>query len=155
MTTPAKPVAHTACEKTVSHKTRKERADFLRRFFRDLSLRAGFKTPPDPRHLGQRHVQAMVNVWHQDKLKPATIQTDLSFLRGLGKWTAKHGFIRAPAFYGLELEEYQRHEAAERDKSWSANGVDIGTTMEAVFAYDPYVGAPYRAPPRRIGLEPG
>ena len=41
---------HTARAKTVSHKTRQERAQFLRRFFRDLTLRAGFKTLPDPRH---------------------------------------------------------------------------------------------------------
>ena len=34
---------HTALEKTVSHKTRQERAQFLRRFFRDLKQKAGFK----------------------------------------------------------------------------------------------------------------
>ena len=39
---------HTALEKTVSHKTRQERADFLRRFFRDLKVKAGFATVPDP-----------------------------------------------------------------------------------------------------------
>ena len=51
---------HTALEKTVSHKTRYERAHFLRRFFRELHTDAGFKLAPDPRNLGQRHVQAMV-----------------------------------------------------------------------------------------------
>src|SRR6266571_3853040 len=63
---------HTARMKTVSHKTRQERA--------------GFKTLPDPRNLGQKHIHAMVQVWREDKLKPATIQTYLSFLRGLAKW---------------------------------------------------------------------
>lgn len=66
----------------------------------------------------------MVQVWRQDKPKPATIQTYLSFLRGLAKWLGKNGFVRGPAHYGLEIDEYQRHEAAERDKSWSAQHID-------------------------------
>ena len=33
---------HTSLEKSVSHKTRQERAQFLRRFFRDLNRKAGF-----------------------------------------------------------------------------------------------------------------
>jgi site-specific recombinase XerD len=135
---------HTALTKTVSHKTRQERADFLRRFFRDLHKRAGFKTLPDPRNLGQKHIHAMVQVWREDKLKPATIQTYLSFLRGLAKWLGKNGFIRSPAHYSLEIEEYQRHEAAERDKSWSAQGVDIEALIDKVCAYDPHVGASLR-----------
>ena len=135
---------HTARMKTVSHKTRQERADFLRRFFRDLRERAGFKMLPDPRNLGQKHIHAVVQVWRKDKLKPATIQTYLSFLRGLAKWMGKNGFIRKPAHYGLELAEYQRHEAAERDKSWSAQGVDIDALIEQVCAYDAYVGASLR-----------
>ena len=73
---------HTALEKTVSHKTRQERAQFLRRFFCDLKQKAGFKTVPDPRNLGQKHIHAMVQVWQQAHLAPATIQTYLSFLRG-------------------------------------------------------------------------
>jgi site-specific recombinase XerC len=108
---------HTALEKTVSHKTRHERAMFLRRFFRDLRLKAGFKTLPDPRNLGHRHVQAMVDVWRREQLAAATVQTYLSFLRGLALWLGKPGLIREPAHYGLRVEEYQRHEAAERDRS--------------------------------------
>ena len=95
---------HTALEKTVSHKTRQERGQFLRRFFRDLKLKAGFKTVPDPRNLGQKHIHAMVQVWQQAHLAPATIQTYLSFLRGLAMWMGKHGFVRKPGHYGLSLE---------------------------------------------------
>jgi integrase len=142
---------HTARMKTVSHKTRQERAEFLRRFFRDLHERAGFKTLPDPRNIGERHIRAMVQVWRQDKLKPATIQTYLSFLRGLAKWLGKNGFVRSPAYYGLEVEEYQRHEAAERDKSWTAQGIDIDSLIEKVCAYDRHVGASLRLI-RALGL---
>ena len=51
---------HSARHKEVSFKTRQERAEFLRRFFRDLKRKAGFKTLPDPRNLGDRHVRAIV-----------------------------------------------------------------------------------------------
>jgi site-specific recombinase XerC len=132
---------HTSLEKTVSHKTRHERAQFLRRFFRDLHDKAGFKKLPDPRNLRQKHLRAMVQVWQHEHLAPATIQTYLSFLRGLGMWMGKHGFVRAPAYYGLSTEEYQRHEAAQRDKSWTAQGIDIDALLTRVFEYDRYVGA--------------
>jgi len=135
---------HTALEKTVSHKTRVERAQFLRRFFRDLKAKAGFNTVPDPRNLGQKHIHAMVQVWQQEHLAPATIQTYLSFLRGLSMWMGKHGFVRGPAHYGLNVEEYQRHEYAQRDKSWSAKGVDIDALVDRVCAFDKYVGASLR-----------
>lgn len=135
---------HTALEKTVSHKTRQERADFLRRFFRDLKLKAGFKTVPDPRNLGDRHIRAMVAVWQRERLAPATIQTYLSFLRGLALWLGKPGFIRTPAHYGLSPAEYQRHEYAQRDKSWTAAGIDIDALIQRVSAYDRYVGASLR-----------
>ncbi len=135
---------HTALEKTVSHKTRHERAQFLRRFFRDLKLKAGFKTLPDPRNLGQKHIRAMVQVWQREDLAPATIQTYLSFLRGLGMWMGKHGFVRPPAFYGLTPEEYQRHETAQRDKSWSGQGIDADAVIARVSAFDAHVGASLR-----------
>lgn len=135
---------HTSLEKTVSHKTRHERAQFLRRFFRDLKTKAGFNTVPDPRNLGQKHVHGMVQVWQREHLAPATIQTYLSFLRGLGMWMGKHGFIRGPAHYGLDVEMYQRHEYAQRDKSWTAQGVDIHGLIDQVCAYDRYVGASLR-----------
>src|SRR5687768_7215985 len=73
---------HTARHKEVSFKTRQERAEFLRRFFGDLRYKARFKTLPDPRNLGQRHIAAVIAVWREEKLAPATIQTYLSFLRG-------------------------------------------------------------------------
>ena len=135
---------HTALEKTVSHKTRQERAQFLRRFFRDLKEKAGFKTVPDPRNLGQKHIHAMVQVWQQEHLAPATIQTYLSFLRGLAMWMGKPGFVRKPGHYGLSLEEYQRHESAQRDKSWTAQGIDAEAVIAEVCKFDLRVGASLR-----------
>jgi len=135
---------HTALNKTVSHKTRHERAQFLRRFFRDLKGKAGFNTVPDPRNLGQRHIQAMVAIWQRDSLAPATIQTYMSFLRGLSNWLGKAGFVRAPAHYGLSPQEYQRHEVANADKSWSAKGIDATAVIAEICAFDRHVGASLR-----------
>lgn len=47
----------------------------------------------------------MVQVWHDERLAPATIQTYLSFLRELAMWMGKPGFVRVPAHYGLNLAE--------------------------------------------------
>lgn len=135
---------HTAREKTVSHKTRHERARFLRQFFGDLQGKAGFHTPPDPRNLGQKHVHAMVLIWQHERLAPATIQTYLSFLRGLASWINKPGFVRSPAHYGLRPDEYQRHEYAQHDKSWSAHGLDVEAKLAEVTAFDPRVAASMR-----------
>lgn len=135
---------HTAREKTVSHKTRHERARFLRQFFHDLQRKAGFHTMPDPRNLGQKHLHAMVLVWQRERLAPATIQTYLSFLRGLASWLNKPGFVRKPAHYGLSLPEYQRHEVAQRDKSWTAQGIDVEAVLAQVAAFDPRVAASMR-----------
>ncbi|EER62167.1 conserved hypothetical protein [Acidovorax delafieldii 2AN] len=135
---------HTAREKTVSHKTRAERARFLRRFFVDLQRKAGFHTMPDPRNLGQKHLHAMVQVWQRERLTPATVQTYLSFLRGLASWLGKPGFVRPPARYGLSLKEYERHESAQRDKSWSAHGVDVETVLAQVAQFDARIAASMR-----------
>ncbi|WP_157272276.1 integrase domain-containing protein [Azohydromonas aeria] len=142
---------HTTLEKTVSHKTRHDRATFLRRFFRDLQAKAGFRTLPDPRNLGYRHVQAMVRVWQQDRLAPATIQTYLSFLRGLALWLGKPGLVREPGHFGLTPAEYRRHESAERDRSWSGHGIDVDALIERIADHDRHVGAQL-AVMRALGL---
>ncbi|WP_310733017.1 response regulator [Azohydromonas australica] len=131
---------HTVLEKTVSHKTRHDRAAFLRRFFPDLQAKAGFRKLPDPRNLGYRHVHAMVRVWQQERLAPPTVQTYLSFLRGLALWTGKPGLVHGPEHYGLVPAQYQRHEAAERDRSWSGHGIEVDALIERITAHDRYVG---------------
>ena len=59
-------------------------------------------------------------------------------------WMGKHGFVRAPAYYGLALDECQRHEYAERDKSWSAHGIDVEALVAQVCEFDAHVGASLR-----------
>lgn len=135
---------HTAKHKSVSHKTRHDRAVFLRRFLRELRTKAGFATLPDPRNLGGRHIQATVDLWRKDQMAAATIQTYLSFLRGLALWIGKPGLVLQPAAYGLSPSQYQRHEVAQRDRSWTGAGIDIDPLIEEVCARDRHVGAALR-----------
>ena len=135
---------HTARHKSVSHKTRHDRAVFLRRFFRDLRDKAGFATVPDPRNLGGRHIQAMLDLWQAQRMAAATIQTYLSFLRGLAIWIGKPGLVRTAASYGLPASSYRRHEVAHRDRTWSGAEVPIEPLIAEVCAYDAHVGAALR-----------
>jgi integrase len=142
---------HTAKHKEVSFKTREERAEFLHRFFDILEYELKFSPPPDPRNVGERHIKASVKYWRAEGLAPATIQTYLSFLRGFTNWIGKPGLVRQPQYYGLQPEEYQRHEAAQRDKSWSAQGIDIDGLIGEICRFDPHVGAAMRLV-RAMGL---
>lgn len=135
---------HTALDKSVSHKTRHDRAVFLRRFFRDLRIKAGFATIPDPRNLGGRHIQAMMDVWRRDQLAPPTVQTYLSFLRGLAGWIGKPGMVQRPGAYGWDRSEYERTGIAQRDKTWTGAGIDIDPLIAQVCAFDRHVGAALR-----------
>jgi integrase len=135
---------HTAVAKSVSHKTRHDRAVFLRRFLRNLRDKAGFATLPDPRNIGGRHIQATVSLWRKEGLAAPTIQTYLSFLRGLAQWIGKPGLVQAPASYGLEPAQYQRREVAQRDRTWTGAGIDIDPLIAQVCDYDPHVGAALR-----------
>ncbi|HEY0183302.1 MAG TPA: integrase domain-containing protein [Rhodopila sp.] len=97
-----------------------------------------------PRKLGQKHIQAMVRVWQAAHLVPATIQTYFSFLRGFSGWIGKPGMVRDPAHYGMQLDEYRRSEAAQRDRSWSAQSVDIDAVITRICDHNRYVGASLR-----------
>lgn len=132
---------HSSKDKSTSFKTRAERARFLRRFLRELHTEVGYKILPDPRNIGQKHIQATVDLWKKRQLAPATMQTYLSFLRSLALWLGKPGLVRPPAFYGLEPEQYERTGAAQSDKSWSGHAIDIEAMLARIDAYDPWIGA--------------
>ena len=57
-------------------------------------------TIPDSPNLGGRHIQAMMDIWRRDQLAPPTVQTYLSFLRGLVGWIGKPGMVQSPGAYG-------------------------------------------------------
>lgn len=86
----------------------------------------------------------MVQVWRSEALAPATIQTYLSFLRGLASWLGKPGLVRQPEAYGLRPEEFERHEGAQCDKSWSGNGIGAEALLASASAKDVRVGTSMR-----------
>ncbi len=133
---------HTALAKSVSFKTREQRALFLRRFFRELPTVAGVRLPPDPRKLGERHMRCMVQHWQAQGLNIGTVQTYLSFLRGLCDWVGKHGMVRSPEVYGFTGPG--QIEAAQRDKSWSAQDIDIEAKIKEVEQMDHRIGVALR-----------
>ncbi|MBL8302925.1 MAG: integrase domain-containing protein [Ideonella sp.] len=52
--------------------------------------------------------------------------------------------MRQPGAYGLRPEEFERHEGAQRDKSWSGNGIVAETLLAAARERDERVGASMR-----------
>lgn len=142
---------HLLKNKDVSFKTQKERAAYLRRFMKDLRDKAGFRTLPDPRNLGERHFKATMLLWQQEQLQAPTVQTYLSFLRSLCSWIKKPGLVRTAEDYGLAPEQYQRTGAAQYDHSWSAQDIDIDALIVQVDEYDPKIGAALKLV-RTLGL---
>lgn len=128
---------HAAKNKSVSFKTMQERKDFLFRFFRSLR-EIGYNL--DPRSLGNRHVQAAVDLWVKAGLTAGTIQTYLSFLRALVDWIGKPGMVREPAFYVSDPALVQRTYVATKDKTWKSHGVDADEVITRVSEYDPHAG---------------
>jgi integrase len=140
--------------KGVAHKTMHERAHTLFLCFRQLRA-LGYQ--PEPRSLCNRHVRALVDYWvgkrelvkpsksdqERDSVRPlsaSTLQTRLSILRVFADWIGKTGMVLAPQHYVDDPALVERTYVAERDKSWTGNGVDIEAVIDQVTAYDPHVG---------------
>ena len=128
---------HTLKEKDVSYKTQMERANLLRLAFRQL-VALGYHL--DPRSLGTRHVQALVNHWVEQKISLKTMQTYLSFLRAFCDWIGKPGMIR-PAEYFIDKHDRAKTGGgvATRDKSWFGAGVDVEAKIADVARTEPHV----------------
>jgi integrase len=86
----------------------------------------------------------MMDVWRRDQLAPPTVQTYLSFLRGLAGWIGKPGMVQRPGAYGWDRSEYERTGIAQRDKTWTGAGIDIDPLIAQVCAFDHHVGAALR-----------
>ena len=143
---------HALRNKTVSHSTMAARKQGLERSF---ALLRGLGLKPTPHNLSSRHIQVLVDHWTtrgQDAgasvgrraYSAAYIQQQLSFLRVFGRWIGKPGLVLEPAHYVEDDALVTRHYSAERDRSWSGNGVEIGPVLAAVSARDERVGAQLR-----------
>lgn len=129
---------HGAKVKGVSHKTAHERALFLFGFFNTLRERGRYI---DPRTLGNRHIQLVVDVWVKRKLVAATLQTYFSFLRAFSRWIGKPALIMPINCYISDPELYRRSGVALADKSWTSKGILSTEIIAAIAEEDPNVGA--------------
>lgn len=148
---------HATKYKTVSNRTKEQRASGLFRSFRILRG-LGFKL--NPMNLTGRHVEVLVRYWTADPilfaelkashtkttiepltepLSPAYIQQQLSFLRVYSTWIGKAGLVKTPTSYVSDPSLVTRCGVAQRDHSWRASGVDIEEVLERVARIDPYV----------------
>lgn len=147
---------HAVRNKVVSHSTMAARKLGLERAF--MTLRTlGYK--PTPHNLSARHVRALMDYWTahpvntmpsppaNDGRRPysaAYIQQQLSFLRVFSRWIGKPGLVLPPYHYVDDLQLVTRHYTAQRDKSWSGQGLDIEQVLAKVSAIDERVGAQLR-----------
>jgi integrase len=125
--------------RTVSHKTRDDRAMGLFLCFRTLREKLGYSID-NPANLKPKHVEALVRHWEARGLSAATIQTRLSFLRAFADWIGKPGMITASVNYVANPDSVKRTYAADRDKGWEANGIDMRSKILEIAISEPYVG---------------
>lgn len=132
---------HASKRKIVSNKTMHERAHFLFHFFGELRRNDECNHKVDPRNLGSRHIQFMVDRWVKRGLAAGTIQLYLSYLRAFSEWIGKPGLVLPAERYVSDPALVRRSYAAQNDKSWSANGINTDDVIERVAKCDPFVGA--------------
>jgi integrase len=98
--------------------------------------RAGYKIE-NPRNLTEKHVQVIVDKMIERCDSASTIQNIVSTLRVFAMWIGKPNMIKELAEYAPDI---QRTYAAEKDKSWRGNDIDVGGLVQQIAAKDRYVG---------------
>ncbi|WOB11116.1 phage integrase N-terminal domain-containing protein [Piscinibacter gummiphilus] len=131
---------HSAKHKGVSFKTMLNRQRFLAKFFRDVR-KSTIYHECDPRTLGNRHIQAAVDLWLSRKLSTGTIHAYLSILRTYGEWIGKPDLVRKVEYYvGTDSVHAKRHQVATVDHSWTAKAVQFEAKLPEIRAFDFWVG---------------
>lgn len=94
--------------------------------------------------LSRKHIGVLAKLWESQSLCAATMQTRFSHLRWLAKAIGKEGLVSAPTDYGVAPEAVERTYAAEVDKSWSTNNVEVDAILAKVAALDSLVACQLR-----------
>ena len=121
-----------------SYRTREERALVLFRCFHELRNDCGLMID-NPRNFRPRHVEALARLWESKRQSAATIQGKMSILRTFAGWIGKPGMIGASADYVSDKAVVTRTYAANKDKSWSAAGLDVEAAIRQIACVDCYV----------------
>lgn len=126
--------------KQVSSATKDARKKRLINAFRMLRT-LGYKID-NPRNLTEKHVQALMDDMVAKKYSASQIQNIASTLRVFSGWIGKPNMVKGLSEYAPGVK---RSYAAESDKSWEGNGVDVDAVINMVSAKDQYVGMQLRA----------
>jgi site-specific recombinase XerD len=92
----------------------------------------------NPENIGEKHIQALCNFWHQNGYKPKTIQGNLSQLRIFCRWIGKGDMVKNAAHYLPDVPhgELRVKTIADKSKSWVANGIDVAEKVREADAID-------------------
>ncbi len=123
--------------KEVSHRTKEMRAQVLFLGFRELSE---LNCRPDKvTNFRQKHMRALMSKWESDGLSAATLQNRFSTFSIFCAWIGKNAMLGPIEDYLQDPERSERIYAAQRDKSWTGNGVDADAVIKAIAEDDPRV----------------
>ncbi len=133
------------CEqgRRISDATARERGSFFKACIRDLGSVAVEGKTYSLRDIGNfkpKHVQHLAAIWEERGYAAGTIQKYFTFLRTLAIWIGKKGMVGDASQYLKDPRRAKRIRIATRDKSWTAQGVDVEKLIAEVQAHDPNVG---------------
>lgn len=123
--------------KIVSHETQDAREKVLFLGFGQLKS-IGYHLH-DPMNFKPKHMKALATYWENQGLSPSTIQNRISVFRVFCNWIGKGDMVGDSTQYVNDPASVKRTYAAQQDKSWSANGIDIWEMVERVEKVDPRV----------------
>lgn len=120
-----------------SHATRDKRADVLYAGFK-LLREKGYKLDTVESFRG-KHMEVLAKAWEERGLSPSTLQNNLSTFRIFAGWIGKAGMVERTDRY-VSPGAASRTSINARDKSWTAQNVDIAAKLAEVAAKDARVG---------------
>lgn len=122
--------------KVASDRTTSSYGEGLRTMFNKL-LAMGYRLEK-PENLAEKHVAALCKEWYRLERSPKTMQVNLSHLRIFAGWIGKANMVKDIHHYlpDVPREKLKVRTVAQRSKSWSENGIDVGAKIAEADAID-------------------
>ena len=120
--------------KAASYATQAARRQILWQGFKQLK-QLGYHLK-DVRHFKEKHLNALAHHWEAQGLSASRLQNNISIFRTFSRWIGKTGMIRGSEHYVSHARSVRRQTKTTVDKTWSGQGVDIESKLEAVARLD-------------------
>jgi integrase len=120
-----------------SSKTRDERQQFYLRIVAEL-WDQGLRIRK-LESLSEKHVESLMERWHDAGICVATLHTRLSMISVLCDYLGKRGLTKPIAHYFPD-ENMRRSTVAKESKAWKAKGVDVGEMIALATKVDERLG---------------